>query len=224
GLAAAAAFAAVREAPGATAGGADALAEALRSVALLGRDAAFRRFVITRTLLLATALSMPFYVALAVERTGTGAAGFGLLLAASGVAGAVSAPVWGHLADRSSRRVMIAAALATGALGIAVFALDAAGAAALRHEWSFAALFFLTAVAHAGARLGRKTYLVDLADERTRAAYVAVSNSVIGLLLLAGSAFGAVAELLGTPGVILVLALLALAAAASAVRLPEVEE
>jgi len=223
-LAAAAAFAAVRETPGATAGGANALAEALRSVALLGRDAAFRRFVITRTLLLATALSMPFYVALAVERTGAGAAGFGMLLAASGVAGAVSAPVWGHLADRSSRRVMIAAALVTGALGIAVFALDAAGAAALRHEWSFAALFFLTAVAHAGARLGRKTYLVDLADERTRAAYVAVSNSVIGLLLLAGSAFGAVAELLGTPGVILVLALLALAAAASAVRLPEVEE
>jgi hypothetical protein len=222
-LAAAAAFAALREAPGATEGGANAGAEALRSVGLLRTDAALRRFVITRGLLLATALSPPFYVALAAERSGAGAAGLGLMLTASGVAGAISAPIWGHLADRSSRRVMIAAALVTGTLGIAVFALDAADRGAMRSPWTFAALFLAISVAHAGARLGRKTYLVDLATEQTRAAYVAVSNSAIGVLLLAGSAFGAVAQQLGSSAAILILALFAFVAAASALRLPEVE-
>ncbi len=222
-LAAAAAVGALHETPGATEGGANAGAEALRSLQLLRHDAAFRRFVLTRALLLATALSPPFYVALAAERTGAGAAGLGLLLTASGVAGAISAPIWGHLADRSSRQVMIAAALGTGILGIVAFALDAASAAALHSPWTFAALFLAITVAHAGARLGRKTYLVDLATAQTRAAYVAVSNSLIGVLLLAAGAFGAVAERFGSATAILVLALLALVAAVSALRLPELE-
>jgi len=44
--------------------------------------------------------------------------------------------------------------------------------------------FFMLGVSHAGVRLGRKTYLVDMATGNQRTAYVAVSNTVIGFLLL----------------------------------------
>ncbi len=195
----------------------------MRSLAFLRHDRAFRQFVVTRALLLATAFSLPFYVALAVERTGATAAGLGQFLLASGVAAAISAPLWGRHADRSARKTMIAAALIGAALGAAVFALVAVDSPMLDDRRSFAALFLLLSLAHTGVRIGRKTYLVDLATRETRAAYVAVSNSLIGLLLLGGSAIGIVAEQFGTAAVILLLALAALAAAASALRLPEVE-
>jgi hypothetical protein len=39
---------------------------------------------------------------------------------------------------------------------------------------------------HGGVRLGRKIYLVDMASGDNRAAYVAVSNTLIGVLMLAG--------------------------------------
>ena len=48
----------------------------------------------------------------------------------------------------------------------------------------FVTAYFLTSVCLAGVRLGRKTLLVDMATAETRSAYVAVSNTVIGLLIL----------------------------------------
>jgi len=216
-------FAALREQPGATEGGANALREAVRSISLLRSDRAFRRFVFTRALLLATALSLPFYVALAVQRTGTSAAGLGQFLLASGIAAAVSAPAWGRFADRSARMTMIAAALIAAVLGGAVFVLVALDSPWLAEQKVFAALFLVLSLAHTGVRIGRKTYLVDLATADTRAAYVAVSNSLIGLLLLGSATIALVAEQLGTAAVIALLALAALGGAISALRLPEAE-
>jgi hypothetical protein len=63
---------------------------------------------------------------------------------------------------------------------------------------------FVLMVAYQGVRVGRSTHIVDMADEETRAAYTALSNSVIGILLLVGGLFGLVAE---AAGVALVLAL-----------------
>jgi hypothetical protein len=55
-----------------------------------------------------------------------------------------------------------------------------------------------------------------------RATYVAVSNTAIGLVLLAGGVFGLVAQGLGVPATIGLLGLLSLAGAAMASRLDEV--
>ena len=43
---------------------------------------------------------------------------------------------------------------------------------------------------HQGVRLGRTTHVVDMADEDSRAAYTALSNTIIGVVLLAGGIFG----------------------------------
>jgi hypothetical protein len=57
--------------------------------------------------------------------------------------------------------------------------------------------YFLLNVAHAGVRVGRKTHLIDIATPDNRARYVAVSNTFIGIMLIAGGAFGAIATFAG---------------------------
>ena len=82
--------------------------------------------------------------------------------------------------------------------------------------------FFLLAIAHAGVRLGRKTYLVDLAGGNKRTDYVSVSNSVIGLVLLLTSSVGLLTLIMPITGVIVVLSAMGLAGAWLSARLPEV--
>lgn len=74
-----------------------------------------------------------------------------------------------------------------------------------------------------GVRLGRSTHLVDMASEDTRAAYTALSNTIIGVLLLAGSGFSLIAHLFGTATVIALFAAMSLAAALFAFSLKEVQ-
>ena len=114
-------FSWLKEYPGETEGGGNAWREALANLRLLRQDREFRRFVVTRSLLLASALAAPFYVVLAREHDGASARTLGTFIVAGGLAASLSAPFWGIMADRSSRRVMITAAVQTALLGIAVF-------------------------------------------------------------------------------------------------------
>lgn len=224
-LAGAALFAGLREQPGATAGGGNAGREALASLSVLVTDAPFRRFVVTRALLVATALLVPFYAALARESSDGGLGelgGLGALLVAAGVASTVSSGFWGRMADRSSRDVMRLAAAVAGVLSLAVAGWAMAGAPWLPGEWVVVGAFFVIGIAHAGIRIGRKTYLVDMATAETRATYVAVSNTAIGVVLLAGGVFGLVADFVGTAETIGLLGLFCLAGALGATRLDEV--
>jgi len=185
-------------------------------------DRPFRRFVVARALLVATALMVPFYAALAREETDGGIGGLGALLVAAGVASTVSAGFWGRMADRSSRNVLRIASVAAGLLSLAVAGWYMAGAAVFPPGLVIIGAFLLVSIAHAGIRIGRKTYLVDMGTMDTRATYVAVSNTVIGVVLLAGGVFGIVAEWVGTAETIGLLGLTCLAGAAAASRLEEV--
>lgn len=220
-LVAAAAFAVVREYPGASDGGGNAIRQALASLGLLRTDRPFRRFVIVRALLLCSALTAPYYVVLA---TGGEAdlSVLGLFILANGLASSLSAPVWGRLADTSSRTVMIRAALLTGGLGVTVFLVTVLLPGLAATAWFYPAAFLILGIAHSGVRLGRKTYIVDMAGGNKRTDYVAVSNTVIGVVLLLTGLIGALAGLISAAGVVLALSLLGLAGAALASRLPEV--
>jgi MFS family permease len=214
-------FATIEEAPGATEGGGNALSVALRSLAILRDDADFRRYVLARGLLLSVALAPPFYVLLA-QHYSQGAAGLGLLIVASGLAGSLSAPVWGRMGDRSSRRVMVIASAGAGVLGLAAWTLDAAGAPWLDSVWLHGALFFSIALFHGGVRLGRKVYLVDMASGANRSTYVAVSNTVIGGAMLLGGGIGVIGDLLSTGAVLGLLGVLSLLAALFIARIRDV--
>jgi MFS family permease len=216
-------FATVRETPGETGGGANGWREAWSRLDLMRTDAPFRRFVITRGLLLCSALTAPFYVVLAREHGTGGASLLGTFLVAGGLASSLSAPVWGVMADRSSRQVLTLAALLTAGLGVALFAVMRLVPALATQPWLFPAFFFLLGVAHAGVRAGRKTYLVDLAGGVKRTDYVAVSNTLIGLLLLAVGGITSLFAHHPAETVVLGLSLFGLFGAALSRALPEVQ-
>lgn len=216
------AFAGIREQPGATEGGGNALTTALGSLRLVATDVQLRRYILTRILLLSVALAPPFYVLLAQKHTSGGLEGLGMLIIASGVASGISAPLWGKLGDRSSRLVMVLASLAAGMLGIAAFFMVETGSWLVTQPLYHGCLFLGLTVFHSGVRLGRKIYLVDMASVETRATYVAVSNTLIGIAMLFGGAIGIVADLLDIHHLILLLGLVGLVAATFAWRLPEV--
>lgn len=217
-------FGAIREAPGATEGGGNALTVALGHMRLLRDDQPFRRFVTARGLLLSAALMPPFFVLIAQEAAGVGLLGLGALIIANGLASSLSAPVWGRYGDRSSRKVIAFAAAGSGIVGVFTVAAVSQGWGWATGEVGFAALFLLLNVMHCGIRLGRKVYLVDMASSETRAGYVAVSNTVIGLLMLLGGLVGLAADAFGAPVVVLLLSLVSLLAGLYAARLPEVSE
>lgn len=192
------------------------------ALGLLRHDAAFRRFVLVRTLLLVSALSPPFVVALATTRTaGTGLRGLGPFVLSSGIASLLGGQLWGTMADRSSRRTMtVACATGSGVLLVLLALLRIDEVA--RIEWLYPATYLLLALAHTGARIGRKTYVVDLAEGNRRTDYVAASNTAMGVLLLVTGGLSAAAASVDVEAALLLLALLGLAGVAVSRTLPEV--
>lgn len=132
-------------------------------------------------------------------------------MVASAAASLASTYVWGRLADRSSRRVlMIAATLATLANATAAF-VALAMPDLLRQVSLLPALLFVLMIAHQGVRLGRFVHIVDMADRDNRATYTALSNSTVGVILLAGGIFGVIAQWLGIGAVLAIFTVMAAA-------------
>ena len=190
-------------------------------LALLRDDAVFRRFVTARALLLVSALSPPFVVVLAT-RTGaeTGLAGLGPFVLSSGIAALVGGQVWGRMADRSSRRVMMIACGSASTVVVAFLALQQVETVA-ELEWLYAATYLLLALTHHGSRIGRKTYVVDIAAGDRRTEYVAVSNTAMGVLLLIAGAISAAVATVGIEAALALLALLGYLGVLAGRSLPE---
>lgn len=193
------------------------------AAALLRDDAPFRRFVGVRSLLLVSSLSPPFLVTLAVQSGAGALSGLGGFIIASGLSRLVGGPLFGRLADRSSRTLMASGAAVASAVILLVVVLgpvledEAAWGTAL-----FVGSYFLVTLVHTGVRMGRKTYVVDMAEGDRRTQYVAVSNSAMGLVLLV---VGAVSALLATWAVVwalVFLAALGVLGVVASLRLPDV--
>jgi hypothetical protein len=222
-LVAAIVFNSIREYPGATEGGINGLRAVIAQLKLLRSDRQLRQLIATRTLLLSTALAPPFYIALSGDSESSGLGTLGLFMIASAAASLLSSYVWGHLADRSSRQVLIiAAGLATASNALAAF-MALAMPDKLMSLPFLPALLFVLMIAHQGVRLGRSVHIVDMADLDNRATYIALSNSVVGVILLVGGVFGVVAQWFGIGTVLALFTLMAAMAIVAASRLDEVQ-
>jgi hypothetical protein len=212
-------FALIREFPGAVAGGRNAFGEVRAGFDLMRREPGFARFLQARGLLLAIELATPFYVLHAGQVLDLSTTQIGTLVVAIGAAQIVSSPFWGKLADRTSRKVMALSAV----IGVtsAVLALSLVLVPAEVRSAGYALVFVLIGLAEAGARLGRKTYLVDATPHSTRATYTAFSNSLIGVVALLSGLTGVIAHQLGAATMLVVLLLLMLAAYGACRRMPE---
>lgn len=215
----------IQEDSGATGGGANAWDTVREGFRQLKHDAAFRNFNLARALLLSSALALPYIALLGQQKSGESLGGLGVLVLVSGLAGMVASPIWGKLADTSSRRVMrnagAGASVCCAVAGSMVWWPESLA----NNVWSYALVYGALVVAHAGIRLGRKTYVVDLASADNRALYVALSNTLTGVLMLAlGLVIGGLAQWLGSEWLLLILSGVAASAALCAQRLPEVED
>lgn len=179
------------------------------------------RFICVRGLLVSTALASPYFVILGGEDGGTLGA-LGALVLASAAASFLSSYVWGRLSDRSSRKVLMLTGI-SGALAIGL-ALVLAQLGLAQTLWAMPLALFVLMIAYHGVRQGRSTYLVDVSPADERSAYAAVSNTVIGVLLLVAGIVGGGAALFGPQAVLVLFALMAVAAAIVAKGLPEAHE
>ena len=189
---------------------------------VLAKNPVLWRFIITRGLLVSTALAPPYLVVLAGQAGQDRLAQLGALVLASALASFLSSYVWGRLSDRSSRRVLMLTGVVGAVAMITAVALWAIGLA--REVWAMPAVLFVLMIAYHGVRQGRSTYLVDMAPPDQRAAYAAVSNTVIGGLLLIAGVLGGGAALIGPQATLILFAAMAVAAAVVGYGLPEVEK
>lgn len=220
-LIAALVFSTLYEEAGATEGAENAFKSAIADLQYLASDPQLRRFIIVRALLTTTALAPPFMIAAASQSGEGGFGGLGYLVLASAFAGLVSAYVWGRLADRSSRKVLLVASL----VSMLVLALAAWFSLTgwLTAPMVLPVLLFGIMIAYQGVRLGRSTHLVDMATTDTRAAYTALSNTIIGVVLFAGGLFSFMAQFFGVSVVLITMAVMCAAAIPMALGLDEVQ-
>jgi len=148
----------------------------------------------------------------------------GLFILASGLADFSSSVFWGKLSDVSSKNAMIIGATISTVLGFLVFILDTFYDNIFSIIWVMPVIYFVLTVGYQGIRIGRKTYLVDLAGGNKRTDYVAVSNTVIGVVLLFAGFIGVLHSFIGLNGIILVLSLVGAFGIFLARKLPEIEE
>ena len=213
----------IEEFEGETDGGGNALKVAFQKLSLLKSDKDFRLFVITRALFLCSVLSAPFFVIIAQEHSSSNTFLLGLFILASGLADFSSSIFWGKLSDISSKKAMIIGATITTSLGFFVFVLATFYENIFSIIWIMPIVYFILTVGYQGIRIGRKTYLVDLAGGNKRTDYVAVSNTVIGIVLLFSGLVGILDSLIGLNGIILLLSIVGVIGIVMASRLPEID-
>ncbi|MDF1501184.1 MAG: MFS transporter [Anaerolineales bacterium] len=210
----------ISEEPGATEGAQNALEEARAGLALLRKESGFRRYILARAFLLSIELSLPYY-ALYARRFSDGSTGdLGVFIIAASLAQVISSPVWGRLSDRTSRWVMVSSGILAALTGVYTLLLSWLSSNGI-NIYLLGIAVTIIGFARAGVRLGRQTYLIDGAPEIERPLYFASSNTIIGVITLAGGGLGFIAQEAGIRILLAILILLALSGAAVSFSMPE---
>lgn len=208
---------AIREKPGATEEEVNTGRAILEGFGLLYTDRVFLKFNLTRGLLLGSVLSLPYLVVLARKQSSADMTSLGLLLIISNLVVLLTSPAWGRWSDRSSSHVMAAGGALAGLATAAALLLPLLQGGWTRSIWTYGLLYGVLVAAHTGIQIGRKTWVVDFGGPN-RAMYVAMSNTLAGLLtLVAGAVTSVVAHRWGDSGALALMTVMALAGAVTTV-------
>lgn len=222
-LAAAILFALIPEPHGSTEGGENAIDRAVAGLGLVRRDPTFRRFIIARILMLSVELAMPYFVLHARGFESIGGGDLGVFVIAVSLAAVVSSPIWGRFADLAAQKVMAIAGL-VGAVAVGLALLFAVLPPDTQAPWVYAIVFAVLGLAEGGVRLGRKTYLVDVAPANEKGTYKAVANTLTGVVVLAAGGLGFIADATGAAALLVGLGAVMAVAAILSWTLPDDEE
>jgi MFS family permease len=151
-------------------------------LALVTGDPTFRRLMACQVLVTMIQMASPFFVVHASEALHLPERIVGSFVIALAVAGVVASAALGWVSERWGPRYVIRIGS-----GIALFGPIVALAA---HFWggvarAYALTFVVLGVAHSIKLLGFRTYLMGIAREGHRPAYIGIANTVLGLLTLA---------------------------------------
>lgn len=156
----------------------------MQSFALLRNDGNFLLFLAVRTLFLSTALALPYFVMYIHHiSVNTGTHLIYIMLLSTGLASFSSGVIWGTFSDYNAKGVLMVAGLLVGAFCFIV-GQGIIPESEVKSAMLTGLLFYILYVGHNGIRLGRKTYILQLAAPKQRATYVAVSNVITGIMLL----------------------------------------
>jgi hypothetical protein len=185
---------------------------------LLRDDLDFRHFVVTRAMMMVSALAAPFIVAQALDCSFALAGTVFIFIVIEGTTGLISGRFWGRFADHNSKLALRVCATLTALICALAALLSSAWFSAIKTTNAFSITdrsLYMTwiicyaalSLTHHGVRLARKTYVVDMAEGKQRTLYVAASNTCIGLLLLLAGALSAVLANVSSSMVFLLFAL-----------------
>lgn len=164
----------------------------LNAPLLLGNDH-FRRFLAFRSFLSVSAIADPFYVVYAQQQLGAPAAVIGVYISAMTVARFGSNLVWSPLAERRGNRLVLQlSALLRMAIPVLALALppllrwsliaDRVPGGNQTLYYAFGLVFVAYGIALSGQNLANMTYLLDIAPEHERPAYVGLINTILGVV------------------------------------------
>lgn len=213
-------FAALREPAGEPVSMRSPLAEARAGLGSFREVPGLRVFATARGLLLAVEIGLPFLVVFSRSELGDANVLAAVVLSV-GAANLLSNYAWGRIADRISTRLTMIAAGLIGSVAIGGVLVLGAIADAGTPLLAFCPVFFAATVAEAGVRVGRKAWIVNAAPEEQRPLWIAATNTLAGLVTLAFTALGILAQLAGVTAVLYVLLALSLAGIAAAYAMPE---
>ncbi len=174
----------------------------VRGLRILRRDAWFRPFALTRIVLSAAGMGVPFVALLGEARFGMTAADTADLLLPVAMADVFLPFVWGAISDRMGSRAAIRVSgflcAAHAALALAAPAADAAwGLSLTQAKVLLASSLVVGQAALTCWSIAHQNYILDLAPHRMRDAYIAVNN-ILGVPLAATTLIaGLIADYLG---------------------------
>ena len=84
-------------------------------------------------------------------------------------------------------------------------------------------MVFVLTVAHDGIRLGRKTYIIDIATPENRRDYISISNTCMGILLLVTGGLGSLLATISLSWSLGLLIIMGVLGIITSIRLPEAD-
>lgn len=179
-------------------------------IEILRKDNLLQQFIFTRSLLLCSALTIPFYVILAQEAYASVSELLAYVLIATSVASIIGGPLLGRYADVSSKKTMFYGALFNALIGVVSVVLIELVGQDLGSVYVYPLIIFLLSMSYQAVRIGRKTYIINIAEGNDRTNYVAISNTAIGIVLLVVGGISSILSSVSVPLAIFILSIIGL--------------
>jgi MFS family permease len=173
-----------------------------RALDLPHRDSNYRRFLTMRLLLMAAEIATPFYVIYAKRALSVPVSMVGVYLMATTLASFASNLLWGRISDQRGNKLLLAL---SNSLGLFI-PLTALSIVPLANLWPglrelapglFALVFILSGGYKSGTLIGNMNFLLEIAPADDRPIYIGLTNTVMGIALLATSVGGLIVDLVG---------------------------